>query len=79
MDYVSTSSDVVVGDTVVTSGTDGIYPKGLVVGKIDGIDKTSGSWQIGIVPAVDFSSLEQVLVVLEPSSTSDATAQGTRP
>ena len=79
MDYVSTSSDVVVGDTVVTSGTDGIYPKGLVVGKIDGIDKTSGSWQIGIVPAVDFSSLEQVLVVLEPPSTSDATAQGARP
>jgi rod shape-determining protein MreC len=79
MDYVSTSSDVVVGDTVVTSGIDGIYPKGLVIGKIDGIDKTSSSWQIGIVPAVDFSSLEQVLVVLETPSTSDATAQGARP
>jgi rod shape-determining protein MreC len=80
MDYVSTSSDVVVGDTVVTSGIDGIYPKGLVIGKIDSIDKTGGSWQIGIVPAVDFSSLEQVLVVLEPpSTTGDAAAQGARP
>jgi rod shape-determining protein MreC len=78
MDYVSTSSDVVVGDTVVTSGLDGIYPKGLVIGKIDGIDKTSGSWQIGIVPAVDFSSLEQVLVVLTSTSTTDP-AQGARP
>jgi rod shape-determining protein MreC len=80
MEYVSTSSDVVVGDTVVTSGIDGIYPKGLVIGKIDSIDKTSGSWQIGIVPAVDFSSLEDVLVVLEPpATTGDATPQGARP
>ena len=30
--------------------------------------KTGGSWQIGVVPAVDFSSLEQVLVVLSPAS-----------
>jgi len=79
MDYVSTSSDVVVGDTVVTSGVDGIYPKGLVIGRVDNIDKTSGAWQIGIVPAVDFSSLEQVLVVLAPTSTSDAPQQGARP
>jgi rod shape-determining protein MreC len=78
MDYVSSSSDVVVGDTVVTSGIDGIYPKGLVIGKIDSIDKTGGSWQIGIVPGVDFSSLEQVLVVLAPPATSDATAQDAR-
>src|SRR5262245_13380726 len=80
MEYVSSSSDVVVGDTVVTSGIDGIYPKGLVIGKIDSIDRTSGSWQIGIVPAVDFSSLEDVLVVLEPpATTGDATPQGARP
>jgi rod shape-determining protein MreC len=79
MDYVSTSSDVVVGDTVVTSGVDGIYPKGLVIGRVDNIDKTSGAWQIGIIPAVDFSSLEQVLVVLAPTSTSDAPQQGARP
>jgi rod shape-determining protein MreC len=79
MEYVSTVADVVVGDTVVTSGIDGIYPKGLVIGRIDSIDKTGSAWQIGIVPAVDFSSLEQVLVVLSPTSTTDAPAQGARP
>jgi rod shape-determining protein MreC len=80
MDYVSTAADVVIGDTVVTSGTDGIYPKGLVIGRIDSIDKTRGAWQIGVVPAVDFSSLEQVLVVLSPrSSTSDTPAQDVKP
>jgi hypothetical protein len=35
--------------------------------------------QIGIVPAVDFSSLEQVLVVLSPPSRNDPPAQGARP
>src|SRR5262245_58761670 len=80
MEYVPTVSDIVVGDTVVTSGLDGIYPKGLVIGRIDSIDKTGGAWQIGIVPAVDFSSLEQVLVVLSsPTSTNDAPPQGARP
>jgi rod shape-determining protein MreC len=78
MEYVSTAADVVVGDTVVTSGIDGIYPKGFVIGKVDGIDKSSGSWQIGIVPAVNFPNLEQVLVVLTAAAT-DAPAQGTRP
>jgi rod shape-determining protein MreC len=80
MEYVPTVSDIVVGDTVVTSGLDGIYPKGLVIGRIDSIDKTGSAWQIGVVPAVDFSSLEQVLVVLSsPTSTSDAPPQGARP
>jgi rod shape-determining protein MreC len=80
MEYVPTVSDIVVGDTVVTSGLDGIYPKGLVIGRIDSIDKTGSAWQIGIVPAVDFSSLEQVLVVLSsPPSTNDAPPQGARP
>ncbi len=75
MDYVSTVADVVVGDTVVTSGIDGIYPKGFVIGRVDSVDKTGGAWQIGIVPAVDFSSLEEVLVVLSPPSTNDPPAQ----
>src|SRR4029079_15353250 len=80
MDYVSTAADVVIGDTVVTSGIDGIYPKGLVIGRIDSIDKTGGAWQIGVVPAVDFSSLEQVLVVLSPaSSTVETSVQDAKP
>ena len=34
MDYVSEVSDIVVGDAVVTSGIDGIYPKGFVIGRV---------------------------------------------
>jgi rod shape-determining protein MreC len=67
MDYVSEASDIVVGDAVVTSGIDGIYPKGFVIGRIEAVEKNGPAYRrIVVRPAVDFSSLEQVLVVTTP-------------
>jgi rod shape-determining protein MreC len=69
MDYVSEAFDIAVGDVVVTSGIDGIYPKGFVIGRIEGIEKSGGAYKrITIKPAVDFSALEEVLVVMSPAS-----------
>jgi rod shape-determining protein MreC len=68
LDYVSETSDVAIGDMVVSSGIDGIYPKGFVIGQVDGVDKNGVAYRtISIRPAVDFSSLEDVLVVLTPT------------
>jgi len=65
MEYVSEIADIVVGDVVVTSGIDGIYPKGFVIGRVESVEKTGSSYKTILVnPAVDFSSLEEVLVVL---------------
>jgi rod shape-determining protein MreC len=65
LEYVSESADVVVGDLVVTSGIDGIFPKGFTIGTVDVVEKSGPSYKrITIKPAVDFSSLEEVLVVL---------------
>ena len=65
LDYVSEASDVVVGDLVVTSGIDGIYPKGFTIGSVDTVEKAGPAYKrITIKPAVNFSSLESVLVVL---------------
>jgi rod shape-determining protein MreC len=70
MDYVSEASDIAVGDVVVTSGIDGIYPKGFVIGHVETVEKNGPSYgRILVTPAVDFSSLEQVLVVTTPSAT----------
>lgn len=66
MDYVSSSADIKVGDRVVTSGIDGIYPKGFVIGQIESIQKGPDSPTVVIHPAVDFGSIEAVLVVLTP-------------
>ena len=67
MEYVPGAADVKVGDRVVTSGAEGIYPKGFVVGQIESIERGAGTFSnIVVRPAVEFSSLEHVLVVLAP-------------
>jgi rod shape-determining protein MreC len=78
MDYVSGSADVKAGDAVVTSGIDGIYPKGFVIGQIQSVRRGAGQYSsIVIRPAVDFSALEAVLIVLTPPSAAEAAAPGT--
>jgi rod shape-determining protein MreC len=65
--YVPERSDVVVGDVVVTSGLDRIYPKGLVVGRVRFVGKGSGLFRdIRVEPSARFDRLEEVLVVRMP-------------
>ncbi len=76
MDYVSEVADVIVGDLVVTSGMEGIYPKGYVIGQVESVEKSGTSYKtITIKPTVDFTSLEEVLVVLTPTPARE-TAEG---
>ena len=73
MQYVSEASDVAVGDLVVTSGIDTIYPKGLVVGRVETVEKSGPSFKRIIVkPAVNFSQIEEVLVVVTPTPAKEA-------
>lgn len=74
LDYVPNTADVEVGDRVVTSGLDGIYPKGFTAGEIESVEREAGEFRIKVRPAVDFSTLETVLVVLEapPGAPPDA-------
>jgi len=61
------AADIQVGDRVVTSGIEGIYPRGFVVGQIESIDRQAGQFTNVVVrPAVEFSALETVLVVVTP-------------
>jgi len=64
LEYVPERSDVAVGDVVVTSGLDRIYPKGLVVGRVRYVGKGSGLFRdIRVEPSARFDRLEEVLVV----------------
>lgn len=73
MEYVSEVFDVVEGDLVVTSGIDGIYPKGFAIGRVETVEKSGSAYKrITVKPAVDFSALENVLVVLTPTSAREA-------
>lgn len=67
MEFVPATADVKAGDTVVTSGVDGIYPKGFVIGKVEQVDNGNGIYKvIRVRPSVDFTALEDVLVVKTP-------------
>jgi rod shape-determining protein MreC len=68
LDFVNSTADIRIGDTIVTSGIDGIYPKGFVIGKVERLERSGGSFRnIQVQPAVDFTTLEDVLVVLTPT------------
>ena len=67
MEFVPDAADVQVGDVVVTSGIDGIYPKGFVIGRVETVDRGNGIYMvIRVRPIVDFPRLEEVLGVLTP-------------
>jgi rod shape-determining protein MreC len=58
---------VKVGDRVVSSGLDGIYPRGFAIGFVERVGNGSKLYKdIQIRPVVDFSALQSVLVVLDP-------------
>jgi rod shape-determining protein MreC len=65
LDYALRTEDVIEGDPLVTSGTDGVFPRGLPVGKVTQLDRRGhGLFQDAkVVPAVDVTRLEEVLVL----------------
>jgi len=69
MKYLKPGEDVQIGDWVVTSGFDGIFPKGIVIGHVTGLSRRSRALlQVAQVePAAPFDRLEEVLVV-EPEN-----------
>ena len=63
--YLSRTSDVEPGDILITSGIAGIFPKGLRVGKVVSVDRRAFGLYLDatVVPNVDFSRLETVMVL----------------
>lgn len=66
LDFVLRQEDVKVGDRIVTSGTGGVFPKGLLVGEVTRVQRGDyGLFQsVELSPAADFSRLEEVLVLV---------------
>jgi len=66
LDYVLRKNDVRIGDTIVSSGLDGVYPKGLRIGHVSEVIEHDADifHEVIITPFVDFEKLEEVLVIL---------------
>jgi len=63
--YLPTDADLRPGDLVISSGLGGVYPKGLMVGRVTAVGRKSGgvTRSAQVRPAVDWRRLEEVLVL----------------
>jgi rod shape-determining protein MreC len=78
MKYVPSLADVVVGDVVVTSGLDRLYPPGLVVGRVRSVTRGAGLFkEILVTPSAQFNTVEELMIV-RTSLTDDTVTQGVR-
>jgi rod shape-determining protein MreC len=68
LDYVLWKDDVQIGDVVISSGLDGVFPKGLRLGSVsDIVRQHSGIFQeVSVTSFVNFEKLEEVMVLLNP-------------
>ena len=65
--YLPSLNNVVPGDTVITSGTDSLFPKGLHIGTVTAVSMdagSEGSYAV-IAPSADFKHIEEVFVLRE--------------
>lgn len=71
--YISRADDVRMGDEIISSGLGGIFPKGLLLGRVSKIKKEGyGLFQyIEVTPSVDFTKLEEVFIVVGDKSASE--------
>jgi len=79
VEYVPRTDLVEVGDMLVTSGVGCRFPKGIPVARVTQVIRRDfGIWQtVEAEPSVDFSRLEEVLVVLTDPSDCDAGSTNT--
>ncbi len=68
LEYVLRKEDVRMGDVIVTSGLDDVFPKGLRIGEIKDISgaPTEMFYTITVAPFVDFEKLEDLLILPAP-------------
>jgi rod shape-determining protein MreC len=65
LDNCPRRGDVIVGDTVITSGLGGIFPEGLVIGTVESIEAPEKDffYIISVEPAVNFNGLDELYVL----------------
>ncbi|NMB96865.1 MAG: rod shape-determining protein MreC [Clostridiaceae bacterium] len=65
INYTTIKIDVAIGDVIETSGLGGIYPKGILIGKVKEIREANNELERNAIvqPEVDFKGLQEVFVL----------------
>ncbi len=69
LEYVKREDDLQEGDVLVTAGGPGFFPPGLTIGRVATVNKKAVGLFLSaeVAPAVDFSRLDEVTVVVAAS------------
>lgn len=67
MEYLGNAEKVDAGDIVSSSGLDKAYPRGLIVGKVQNIQKDEKGLFVSaeVLPEVDFAKLREVAIIIQ--------------
>jgi rod shape-determining protein MreC len=76
--YLQEGKKVAIGDTLVTTGHDKVFPPGLEVGYIRSLEERQRGlyFELQVAPAVNFAILEEVLVVVGDAETTEEAGVG---
>ena len=73
LEFIPNAKEVAVGDEVIASGADGIYPKGFPIGEVVHSERGSmGQRDIRVKPYAEFDRLEEVALVIADLTSQDS-------
>jgi len=68
MEYIEQNSDISVGDKIISSGKEGFFPKGVIIGTVTDIETKGSFLSANVSPLVDLDSLEEVVIILKSNN-----------
>ena len=71
--YLTENASVVIGDTVETSGTGGVFPKGIMIGTVESVqpEETGISYYAVLRPFVNVSNVSSVSIITDFTDTTE--------
>ncbi|MBR4034166.1 MAG: rod shape-determining protein MreC, partial [Clostridia bacterium] len=71
--YIEPDSDIRVGDKVLSSGMGGVYPRGILIGRVSeiSVDENTRTLTALIEPSADLDSISKLMIITEYSIVSE--------
>ncbi len=70
LNYIMTDADVQNGDIIITSGTDGVFPRGIMIGRVNTVEKPQNRLfqSVKLIPEANLPLVREVVVIKPPDS-----------
>lgn len=77
MSYLSDDADIKEGDRIVSSGYGSVYPRGLVIGTVEKIEKNTAKRSIDVTvrPSADLSDISQLMIITDYETYTEESAE----